>query len=88
LALTYFYLTPEICMQTFSSENCTQGQIDKSQQELKRTRLRNGKYRNLAELAVVYHCTHDALVAEHENGFRKKFSKKIKVLHPPEQYWF
>jgi len=63
-------------MQTFSSENRTQGQIEKSHQELKRTRLRNRKYKNLAELAVVYHRTRDALVAEHEDGLRKKFAKK------------
>jgi len=64
-------------MQTFSSENRTQGQIEKSQQELKRTRLRNRKYKNLAELAVIYHRTHDGLMAEHEDGFRKEFAKNL-----------
>jgi len=86
LALTYFHFEPALRMQTFSSENRTQRQIEKSQQQLKRTRLQHRKYINLAELAVIYHHTHDARVAEHENIFRKNSAKKIKVLHPPKQY--
>jgi len=58
LALTYFHFEPTLRMQTFSSGNRTQGQIEESQQELKRTRLRNRKYKNLAELAVIYHPSH------------------------------
>jgi len=39
---------------TFCNNNRTQAQMENSQQELKRTRLRN-KIKNLAEIAVVYH---------------------------------
>jgi len=36
------------------------------------------KYKNLPELAVIYHCD--------EDRFRKNFAKTIKILHPPKQY--
>jgi len=66
-------------LQTFASNNRTQGQIEKSQQELKRTRLENRRYKNLAELAVVYQKMSKSLVTEYENGKRKKIKKKEMV---------
>jgi len=65
-------------LQTFASNNHTQGQIEKSQQELKRTRLENRRYKNLAELAVVglYHKMSKSLVTEYEDGKRNKIKKK------------
>jgi len=62
-------------LQTFASNNRTQGQIEKSQQELKRTRLENRRYKNLAELAVVYHKMSKSLVIEYEDRKRKKIKK-------------
>jgi len=55
-------------LQTFASNNRTQGQIEKSQQELKRKRLEDRRYKNLAELAVVYHKMRKSLVTEYEDG--------------------
>jgi len=66
-------------LQTFASNNRTQGQIEKSLQELKRTRLENRRYKNLAELAVVYHKMSNSLVTEYEDGKRKKIKKKEMV---------
>jgi len=66
-------------LQTFASNNRIQGQIEKSQQELKRTRLENRRYQNLAELAVVYHKMSKSLVTEYEDGKRKKIKKKEMV---------
>jgi len=66
-------------LQTFASNNRTQGQIEKSQQELKRTRLENRRCKNLAELAVVYHKMSKSLVTEYEDGKRKKIKKKEMV---------
>ena len=63
-------------LQTFASNNRTQGQIEKSQQELKKTRLENRRYKNLAELAVVYHKMSKSLATEHEDGKRKKIKKR------------
>jgi len=63
-------------LQTFASNNRTQGQIEKPQQELKRTRLENRRYKNLAELAVVYHKMSKSRVTEYEDGERKKIKKK------------
>jgi len=66
-------------LQTFANKNHTQGQIEKSQQELKRTRLENRRYKNLAELAVVYHKISKSLTTEYEDGKRKKIKKKEMV---------
>ena len=66
-------------LQTFACNNRTQGQTEKSQQELKRTRLENRRYKNLAELAVVYHKMSKSLVTEYEDGKRKKIKKKEMV---------
>jgi len=66
-------------LQTFASNNRTQGQIEKSQQELKRTCLENRRYKNLAELAVVYHKMSKSLVIEYEDGKRKKIKKEEMV---------
>jgi len=66
-------------LQTFASNNRTQGQIEKSQQELKITRLENRRYKNLAELVVVYHKISKSLVTEYEDGKRKKIQKKEMV---------
>jgi len=66
-------------LQTFASNDRTQGQTEKSQQELKRTRLENIRYKNLAELAVVYHKMSKSLVTEYEDGKRKKIKKKEMV---------
>jgi len=63
-------------LQTFASNNRTQGQIEKSQQELKGTRLENRRYKNLTKLAVVYHKMSKSLVTEYEDGKRKKIKKK------------
>jgi len=41
-------------LKNFSHNNRTQGHMEKSQQELKRTRLQNRRFKNLAEIAVVY----------------------------------
>ena len=64
-------------LQTFAINNRTQAQTEKSQQRLKRTRLENRRYKNLAELAVVYHKVSKTLV--HENGKQKKIKKKEMV---------
>jgi len=61
--------------QTFCNNNCSQGQMEKSQQELKRTRLRKRRFKNLAEIAVVYHDLSKSLLLESEDGFRKKQRK-------------
>jgi len=66
-------------LQTFASNNRTQGQIEKSQLELKRTRLENRRYKNLAEQAVVYHKMSKSLVTEYEDGKRKKIKQKEMV---------
>jgi len=61
--------------QTICNNNRTQRQMEKSQQELKRTRLRNRRFKNLAEIAVVYHDISKSLLLEYEDGFRKKAKK-------------
>jgi len=66
-------------LQTFTSNYHTQGQIEKSQQELKRTRLENRRYKILAELAVVCHKMSKSLVTEYEDSKRKKIIKKEMV---------
>jgi len=66
-------------LQTFAGNNCTQRQIEKSQQELKRTHLENRRYKNLAELAAVYHKMCKSQVTEYEDGKRKKIKKKEMV---------
>ena len=66
-------------LHTFASNNRTQGQIEKSQKKLKRTCLENRRYKNLAELAVVYHKMSKSLVTEYEDGKRKKIKKKEMV---------
>jgi len=43
------------------------------------TRLENRRYKNLAELAVVYHKMSKSLVTEYEDGKRKKINKKQMV---------
>ena len=63
-------------LQTFASNNRTQGQIEKSQQELKRTRFENRRYKNLAELAVVYHKMSKSLVTDMKMVNERKFKKK------------
>jgi len=42
-------------------------------------RLENRRYKNLAELAVVYHKMSKSLVTEYEDGKRKKIKKKEMV---------
>jgi len=66
-------------LQTFASNNRTERQIEKSQQELKRTCLENTRYKNLAELAVAYHKMSKSLVTEYADGKRKKIKKKEMV---------
>ena len=66
-------------LQTFACNNRTQGQIEKSQQELKRMRLENRRCKNLAELAVVHHKMSKSLVTEYEDGKQKKIEKKEMV---------
>ena len=63
-------------LQTFASNNRTQGQIEKSQQELKRTRLENRRHKNLAELAVVYQKMSKSLVTEYEHVNERKLKRK------------
>jgi len=63
-------------LQTFASNNRTQGQIEKSQQELKRTRFENWRYKNLTELAVVYHKMSKSLVTEYEMVNERKLKRK------------
>jgi len=63
-------------LQTFACNNRTQGQTEKSQQELKRTRLENRRYKNLAELAVVYHKMSKSLVTEYEDLNERKLKRK------------
>jgi len=56
--------------------NRTHGVMEKPQQELKRTRLENRKFKNLASFAMQYdqHC--NALISEYYDGFRKTFFKR------------
>jgi len=55
--------------------------MEKSQQELKGTRLQNGRFNNLVEIAVVYDQSISGLIREYEDGFRAtkktKFTKSI-----------
>jgi len=54
--------------------------MKKSQQELKRKKLRNRRFQNLAEIAVVYHDISKSLLLEYEDGFRKKTTKKTQQV--------
>jgi len=60
--------------------------MEKSQQELKRTRLQNRRFKNLAEIAVVYDRI-SGLIREYDDGFRSKakqiFTKKKTKVHYP-----
>jgi len=61
--------------------------MEKSQQELKRTRLQNRRFKNLADIAVVYDQSISGLIRKYDDGFRSKakqiFPKKKKEVHYP-----
>jgi len=53
--------------------------MKKSQQELKRTRLENRKFKDLATFAVQYDQHSNALISEYYDGFRKtSFKRKVR----------
>ena len=55
--------------------------MEKSQQELKRTRMENRKYKDLATFALQYQKHNDGLIAEYYDGFRKTNAKrKVNLL--------
>ena len=62
--------------QTFVKHNRTQGVMEKSQQELKRTRLENRKCKDLSTFAAQYHQHSKALISEDYDGFRKTCFKR------------
>jgi len=74
-----------VSLKNFSHNNRTQGEMEKSQHELKRTRLQSRRFKNLAEIAVVYHQSIRGLIREYEDGFRAtkktKFTKSIKEVN-------
>jgi len=54
----------------------------KSQQELKRTRLENRKFKDLASFAVQYDQHSNALISEYYDGFRAtSFKRKVRPTH-------
>jgi len=68
-----------VCVQTFAKHNRTQGIMEKSQQELKRTRMENRKFKDLASFAIQYHLHSDALAVEYDDGFRETcFRRKVR----------
>jgi len=69
-----------VSLKNFSHNNRTQGQMEKSQQELKRTRLQNRRFKNLAENAVAYDPSISGLIRENADGFRATKKTKIKVF--------
>jgi len=50
--------------------------MEKSQQELKRIRLENRKYKDLATFALQYQKHNDGIIVEYYNGFRKTNAKR------------
>nr|CAB3263128.1 uncharacterized protein LOC104265342 [Phallusia mammillata] len=75
--------------QTIAKNNRTQGIMEKSQQELKRTRLRGRKFKNLAEFVQVYDETNLPVLKFHD-GYRTKpvKRKKLNVCHDlAEETW-
>jgi len=56
--------------------------MDKSQQELKRTRLENRKYKDLSTFAMQYHQHSKALISKYYDGFFKTcFKRKVSATH-------
>ena len=74
-----------VSLRNFSHKNRTQGKMEKSQQELKRTRLKTRRSNNLAEIVVVYDESISGLIWEYEDGFRvtkkAKFTKNIEEVN-------
>ena len=55
------------------------GNLENSQQELKRTRMENRKFKDLASFSIQYHLHSDALAVEYDDGFRKTcFRRKVR----------
>ena len=68
-----------MCVQTFAKHNRTQGIMEKSQQELKRTRMENRKFKDLASFGIQCHLHSDALAVEYDDGLRKTcFRRKVR----------
>jgi len=59
-------------LKNFSHNNRTQGHMEKSQQELKRTRLQNRRLKKLAEIAAVYNKSISGQIREYDDGFSSK----------------
>jgi len=56
--------------------------MEKSQQDLKRTRLENRKFKDLATFAVQYDQHSNALILEYYDGFRTtSFKRKVRPTH-------
>ena len=56
--------------------------MEKSQQELKRTRLENRKFKDLATFTVEYDQHSSALISEYYDGFRTtSFKGKVRPTH-------
>lgn len=75
---TFFSKLTKMTTQNLSKDNRTSGTMEKSQQELKRTRLRNRRYKRLDEIAIVYHDFYLPLVREFTDSLliKKKVGKK------------
>ena len=64
-------------LQTFASHNRTQKDKSKNHSKNWRERFENRRYKNVAELAVVYHKMSKSLVTGYEDGKRKKITFHI-----------
>ncbi|XP_077975501.1 uncharacterized protein LOC144431350 [Styela clava] len=75
----HFYAKSSVSnKQNLAKDNRTQGIMEKSQQELKRTRFNNRRFKRLDEIAVVYDQLHDSLIREYQDNLIVR-PKKRKV---------
>jgi len=74
-----FITTVVFVVNRHSRNNRTQGVMEKLQQEQKRTRLENRKFKDLATFTVQYDHHTNALISEYYDGFRKtSFRRKVR----------
>ena len=76
--------------QNLTRDNRTQGIMEKSQQELKRTRCHGRRFRGLHEFAQVYNEEHIGLIREFKDGVRlgnKRVRRNTDTVNQEEEQW-
>ena len=75
----FFRRLEKSTFRNLSRSTRTQGNIEKSFQELKRTRLGNRRFGRLDEFVVMYDALHKPLIREFQDGMQSASKKKTKI---------